>query len=137
MIRSLIAALLIATMLLTGCGDTTEKEFYAGKTVFVYVGRPPGSGADLAVRSFVRFWQEQIPGQPTMVVKNVPGGAGDGVCRASHTTAPANAIVAATHIRFRLGIRYSPRGAEAAHEKMGRGGLEPPTPAFSVRCSTN
>jgi len=64
MIRSLIAALLTATMLLTGCGDTTEKEFYAGKTVFVYVGRPPGSGADLAVRSFVRF---------------VPGGAGSRV----------------------------------------------------------
>jgi tripartite-type tricarboxylate transporter receptor subunit TctC len=79
MTRSLIAALLIATMLLTGCGDTTEKEFYAGKTVFVYVGRPPGSGADLAVRSFVRFWQEHIPGQPTMVVKNVPGGAGSRV----------------------------------------------------------
>ncbi len=77
--RSLIAALLIITTSLTGCGDTAETEFYAGKTIFVYVGRPPGSGADLAVRSFVRFWQEHIPGRPTMVVKNVPGGAGSRV----------------------------------------------------------
>jgi hypothetical protein len=79
MIRSLIAALIIATSILTACGDTAERDFYAGKTIFVYVGRPPGSGADLAVRSFVRFWQEHIPGRPTMVVKNVPGGAGSRV----------------------------------------------------------
>jgi len=79
MIRSVLAALLIATTWLTGCGDAAEKEFYAGKTIIVYVGRPPGSGADLAVRSFVRSWQEHIPGQPTMVVKNVPGGAGSRV----------------------------------------------------------
>ena len=79
MIRSLFIALIVATTLLTACGDTEDKEFYSGKTISVYVGRPPGSGADLAVRSFVRFWQEHIPGQPTMVVKNVPGGAGSRV----------------------------------------------------------
>jgi hypothetical protein len=79
MIRSLFIALIVATTLLTACGDTENKEFYSGKTISVYVGRPPGSGADLAVRSFVRFWQEHIPGQPTMVVKNVPGGAGSRV----------------------------------------------------------
>lgn len=78
-VRSLIAALTIVTTLLISCGDTSEKEFYAGKTISVYVGRPPGSGADLATRSFVRFWQEHIPGRPTMVVKNVPGGAGSRV----------------------------------------------------------
>ena len=79
MIRSLFIALLGATIILTACGDTQDKEFYSGKTISVYVGRPPGSGADLAVRSFVRFWQKHIPGQPTMVVKNVPGGAGSRV----------------------------------------------------------
>ena len=79
MIRTLIATVIIATSLLTGCGDNEEKDFYAGKTIFVYVGRPPGSGADLAVRSFVRYWQQHIPGHPTMVVKNVPGGAGSRV----------------------------------------------------------
>ena len=81
MLRSLIAAVIIVTTLLAACGDTAkeEQEFYAGKTIFVYVGRPPGSGADLAVRSFVRYWQEHIPGKPVMVVKNVPGGGGSRV----------------------------------------------------------
>jgi hypothetical protein len=55
---------------------SADKDYYEDKTVFVYVGRPPGSGADLAVRSFVRFWQKHIPGNPTVVVKNVPGGGG-------------------------------------------------------------
>ena len=78
-IRALTTAVMIAATLLLACSDTNDKEFYAGKTISVYVGRPPGSGADLAVRSFVRFWQQHIPGQPTMVVKNVPGGAGSRV----------------------------------------------------------
>jgi len=81
MIRALFVALLVivATALMTACGETEDKEFYSGKTIEVYVGRPPGSGADLAVRSFVRFWPEHIPGRPTMLVKNVPGGAGSRV----------------------------------------------------------
>lgn len=78
-LRSLTATVILATTLLTACEESGEKEFYAGKTISVYVGRPPGSGADLAVRSFVRYWQEHIPGKPTMVVKNVPGGAGSRV----------------------------------------------------------
>lgn len=79
MIRILTIAVLIVTSLWAERAVTAEKTFYEGKTVFVYVGRPPGSGADLAVRSFVRFWQKHIPGQPTMVVKNVPGGGGSRV----------------------------------------------------------
>jgi hypothetical protein len=78
MIRTLFVALIVivVTTFIAACGETENKEFYSGKTITVYVGRPAGSGADLAVRSFVRFWPQHIPGRPTMVVKNVPGGAG-------------------------------------------------------------
>lgn len=79
MMRSLIAVFLIVTSLWAESEVAAQEDYYAGKTIFVYVGRPPGSGADLAVRSFVRFWQEHIPGEPTMVVKNVPGGGGSRV----------------------------------------------------------
>ncbi len=77
--QGLMAAILALTVLWVKPGVAADKEFYQGKTVIVYVGRPPGSGADLAVRSFVRFWQAHIPGKPTMVVKNVPGGGGSRV----------------------------------------------------------
>ena len=76
---SQILGLLITAACLVSGEVSAQEDFYAGKTVTVFVGRPPGSGADLAVRSFVRFWQEQIPGQPIMVVKNVPGGGGSRV----------------------------------------------------------
>jgi hypothetical protein len=78
-IRSLFFIAFVASCSLGLHGCTAETGHFAGKTVFVYVGRPPGSGADLAVRQFVRHWQKHIPGQPTMVVKNVPGGGGSRV----------------------------------------------------------
>jgi len=75
----LLAALLLAAFTWSAKGMAAESDFYAGKTIVVYVGRPPGSGADLAVRSFVRYWQQHVPGRPTMIVKNVPGGGGSRV----------------------------------------------------------
>ena len=90
--HSLITALLIVSSLWAERGVTAENDFYADKTVFVYVGRPPGSGADLAVRSFVRFWPKHIPGQPTMVVKNVPGGAGSRVWNLAWDKKKPNAL---------------------------------------------
>lgn len=58
-------------------GHAQESEpYYRGKTLTVYVGRTPGSGADLAARVFARFWSDYIPGEPTIVVRNLPGGGG-------------------------------------------------------------
>ncbi len=50
--------------------------FYEGKTITVLIGRPAGSGADLTVRSFLRYWSELIPGNPKMVGKQLMGGGG-------------------------------------------------------------
>jgi tripartite-type tricarboxylate transporter receptor subunit TctC len=74
-----LAALLVAAFVWPAKGMAADSDFYAGKTITVYVGRPPGSGADLAVRSFVRYWAQHVPGEPTMIVKNVPGGGGSRV----------------------------------------------------------
>ena len=51
-------------------------DYYAGKTITVIIGRPAGSGNDLAVRSFIKYWADYIPGKPTMVAKNMAGGGG-------------------------------------------------------------
>ena len=71
--------LLLLTFVLLGCFHSTafsQAAFYSGKTITIYIGRGPGSGTDLALRTFIRFWQEHIPGNPTMVVRNIPGGGG-------------------------------------------------------------
>jgi len=48
-------------------------EYYAGKTVDFIVGTPPGGGYDIYARAVARHMPRHIPGQPTIVVKNMPG----------------------------------------------------------------
>ena len=58
--------------------EAQEDPYYEGKTLTLYVGRTPGSGADLAARVFAQFWSQYIPGEPTVIVRNLPGGAEHG-----------------------------------------------------------
>jgi tripartite-type tricarboxylate transporter receptor subunit TctC len=49
-------------------------DFYKGKIVYVQIGSGTGGGYDLVGRVFARHVAPHIPGQPTIVVQNVPGG---------------------------------------------------------------
>src|ERR1043165_8708295 len=46
---------------------------YAGKTIELVVGAPPGGGYDIYARAVARHLGRHIPGEPTIVVKNMPG----------------------------------------------------------------
>jgi tripartite-type tricarboxylate transporter receptor subunit TctC len=48
-------------------------DFYRGKIVRIVVGFPPGGGADVYARLIARHLGHFIPGNPTLVVNNVPG----------------------------------------------------------------
>jgi hypothetical protein len=47
-------------------------QFYRGKQVVVIVGTPAGGGYDFLARLMSRHLGKHIPGQPQLVVKNVP-----------------------------------------------------------------
>ena len=66
----------LAATLLPALVSAADEDFYAGETINVYLGRSAGSGTDIALRTFIRYWQEHIPGNPTVVVRNIPGGGG-------------------------------------------------------------
>jgi tripartite-type tricarboxylate transporter receptor subunit TctC len=51
-------------------------DFYRGKTVTMLVGTSPGGDYDLRVRMVARHIGRHIPGNPTVVVNNMPGGGG-------------------------------------------------------------
>ncbi len=51
-------------------------DFYKGKTVAIYVGFAPGGGADLWARFMARHMGRYIPGEPNVVVQNMPGAGG-------------------------------------------------------------
>lgn len=90
----LLGLLAVAAVALSGC--EAEDGSLEGETITVYVGRTPGSGGDLAARMFSRFWQEKIPGQPTIVVRNMPGGGGARVFNYGAEVADADGL----HIIF-------------------------------------
>lgn len=50
-----------------------EAEFYQGKTVQVLIGYSAGGGYDSYGRTLARHLSKHIPGNPDVVVKNVPG----------------------------------------------------------------
>lgn len=48
-------------------------DFYRGKQVQVRIGSAPGSGYDIAARLVAAHIGKYIPGNPTLIVQNVPG----------------------------------------------------------------
>lgn len=48
-------------------------EFYKGKTVEVYIGYSAGGGYDVYARILARYMGRHIPGNPTLVPKNMEG----------------------------------------------------------------
>ncbi len=54
----------------------TPAEFYKGKTVTLVVSAAPGGGADLYARAFIKYFSKHLPGQPNVVVSNLPGAGG-------------------------------------------------------------
>ena len=51
-------------------------DFYKGKTVALVVGSSTGGGYDTMTRAIARFIGKHIPGNPTVVVRNMPGAGG-------------------------------------------------------------
>jgi tripartite-type tricarboxylate transporter receptor subunit TctC len=47
--------------------------FYLGKTLRVIVASAPGGGSDIVARLMMRHLPRHIPGNPTVIVENMPG----------------------------------------------------------------
>ena len=51
-------------------------DFFKGKTVSLVIGYSAGGGADLWARFIARHLGKHIPGNPSVIVQNMPGGSG-------------------------------------------------------------
>lgn len=69
------AAALLAVAGLTGATCAAEP-FYKGKTINFIVGYAPGGGSDLTCRVLAHHLGRYVEGNPTIVVKNMPGASG-------------------------------------------------------------
>jgi tripartite-type tricarboxylate transporter receptor subunit TctC len=52
-----------------------QADFYKGKTIRVIIGYSAGGTNDLWARAVARFWGKYIPGNPEVLVQNMPGAA--------------------------------------------------------------
>ena len=57
--------------------------YYEGKTITIVVGYKPGGGYDRYARLVAKYLPKHIPGNPTLVIQNMPG---------------ANSIISANHV---------------------------------------
>ncbi len=97
--------------------DSVE-DFYRGKVLSLFVGYGPGGGYDVMGRLLARHMGKHIPGNPTIVVQNMPG-AGTLLRPIIFTiallrTAPSSASLPATcHCSALVGsnpnVRFDPR----------------------------
>lgn len=71
--RPVLAGVALAALTLNAAQADAISDFYKGKTVNVYVGYSAGGGYDTYARVLSRHLGKHIPGNPTVVVQNMPG----------------------------------------------------------------
>lgn len=100
-LRSTSAAVAALTVALT-LGATHDAaaqsvaNFYKGKNVSVIIGYGVGGGYDQYARVFARFMGSHIPGNPTLVVQNMPGAGSRKAANWLYNVAPKDGSVLAT-----------------------------------------
>jgi tripartite-type tricarboxylate transporter receptor subunit TctC len=71
-----IAAIAAVLMALAGLTQAQVSEPFKGKTITLYVGASAGGGYDTYGRLVGRHIGKYLPGQPTVIASNMPGGMG-------------------------------------------------------------
>src|SRR5258706_14181107 len=76
-IRPASAVLAAATFICLGCpAAAADAVSFQGQSVKMIIPTTAGGGTDIAARLFGRFVCKYLPGKPTIVPQNMPGGGG-------------------------------------------------------------
>jgi tripartite-type tricarboxylate transporter receptor subunit TctC len=71
--RPIVASAILAALAAFGAAPATAQDFYAGRSIELLIGAPPGGGYDIYGRVVARHIGRHIPGNPNIVPKNMPG----------------------------------------------------------------
>ena len=75
--RGRIAPTVLAAALLLGSAAANAQDvadFYSSRSITILVGAGPGGITDITARIIAGFLEESVPGQPSVIVQNMPGG---------------------------------------------------------------
>lgn len=93
---SRLAAAVAALVLLASaaCAQSgSQADFYKGKQIRMIVGFPAGNEYDIGARLLAQYWEKHIPGNPTIIVQNMPGGASIQAANYVYAQAPKDGTV--------------------------------------------
>ena len=100
-LRPRVLAVAVVSLLL-GCASALADpvaDFYSGKTVRIQVGFGPGGGYDIYARTLARHMARYIPGNPSVIVQNMPGAGSLKVVNFLYGVAPKDGTVFGTFAR--------------------------------------
>src|SRR5262249_26584800 len=97
-IRQARAAAILIAMLIATEPARAQADFYSGKTIELIVSTGVGGGLDANARVVARHLVRHIPGQPVIVVKNMPGAGHIRAAKYVFTQAPQDGTTIATFI---------------------------------------
>ncbi len=89
----LIAALGIALALAFVAHAQGAQDFYKNKQIQLVVGYEAGNDYDIGARLLARYLPKYLPGQPTIIVQNMPQAAGLGSANFLYVRAPRDGAV--------------------------------------------
>jgi hypothetical protein len=106
------AAVVRLTLLIAAFGAPTPLD--AGKTLRVIVGLEAGGTVDTLARAFSIYLRKHIPGNPAILIQNMPGAGGSGA-----TNYPYERDLRALFYGFRIGWRQDARPSVATPDGEG------------------
>jgi len=93
--RAVIAALSLG-YLFAAAHAQSAPDFYKGRQIQLIVGYEAGNDYDLGARMLARYLPRHIPGQPTIIVQNMPQAAGVVAANSLYVRAPRDGTVMAS-----------------------------------------
>ena len=113
--RARLVAIVAAPLLLAIYGSGTARaqiarDYYKGKSVDIIVGYETGGGYDVYARLLARHMGRHLPGQPGVVVKNMPGAVSRAAGNYIASVAAKDGMAIAVrrqNIWLRLGLRLA------------------------------
>lgn len=91
-----LLGLTAASMTMAPAYAQSVEEFYAGKTIDLYIGYSPGGTYDLYARLLAQFMPRYIPGSPQIIPQNMAGGGSRIAAGYLYNVAPKDGTALAT-----------------------------------------
>jgi hypothetical protein len=109
---------LLALVALGVPAPAMAQDFYAGKTLKIIVGLEAGGTVDTMARLFVSYLRRHIPGNPAIVIQNIPSAAGVGATNFVYEKADPDGLTILFNSWDPLAQVFADQGMRARYENF-------------------